>query len=58
VICCRTAKGAKQAADKMAKRLAREQDDYVTFRQEHDVESLEDFVGRAKSVGVKGCDEA
>jgi hypothetical protein len=45
-------KGAKQSAEKMAKRLARENEDYVTFEHEHDIETLEDFLGRAKAAGT------
>jgi predicted RNA methylase len=49
---CRTTKGSKQACEKMAKRLAREEDDFVTFRQEHDIEALADFLSRAKGAGA------
>ncbi len=48
VLRCRSTKGVKQASEKMAKRLAREKDDFVTFRQEHDIELLADFLDRAK----------
>jgi type I restriction-modification system DNA methylase subunit len=36
----------------MAKRLRREKDDFVTFRDEHDIDFLSDFLARAKSGGV------
>jgi hypothetical protein len=52
VLRCQTKNGIKQAAQKMAKRLRREDDDYITFRQEHDIEALESFIARAKSVGA------
>jgi len=49
---CRNRSGVKQAADKMAKRLAREKEEYVTFKAEHDIAALADFVDRAKGAGV------
>ena len=49
---CRNRSGAKQAADKMRKRLAREKEDYCSFTAEHDIEALADFLDRAKSVGA------
>lgn len=52
VLRCQSIKGIKQAAQKMSKRLAREKDDYITFRQDHDIAALEDFLARAKSVGI------
>ena len=45
---CQTARGAKQAAKRMGKRLQRESEEYITFKSEDDVETLEDFVGRLK----------
>jgi signal transduction histidine kinase len=45
-------KGVKQAAEKMLKRLAREKEEYVTFQAEHDIESLSDFLERAKTTGL------
>lgn len=52
VIHCQATRGVRQAAEKMRKRLSRENDDFVTFRDEHDIESLSDFVGRAKGAGI------
>lgn len=49
---CRQKKGVKQAADKMAKRLSCEKAEYLTFKAEHDVAALTDFLERAKAVGV------
>ncbi len=49
---CRSKNGVKQSADRMRKRLAREKDDFVTFRADHDIESLEDFLSRAKGAGL------
>ena len=48
---CRNRSGVKQAADKMQKRLSREKEDYVTFKAEHDIEALTDFLDRAKGTG-------
>lgn len=50
----RTAKtrGVKQASEKMRKRLSREQDDFVTLREGHDIESLVEFLVRAKVAGL------
>ena len=45
---CRQRSGAKQAAEKMRKRLSREKEDYITFTAEHDIEALSDFLDRAK----------
>ena len=36
----------------MHKRLAREKDDYLSFKAEHDIEALSDFVDRAKATGL------
>ncbi len=44
--------GVKQAADKMTKRLAREKEEFVTFKTEYDIEALSDFLERAKAVGL------
>lgn len=44
--------GVKQAAQKMAKRLAREREDGVTFKAEHDIAAVLDFIERAKASGV------
>lgn len=52
ILRCRTTRGVRQAAEKMHKRLVRESDDYVTFREAYDVEALSDFLGRAKAAGV------
>jgi predicted RNA methylase len=49
---CRTTKGSKQASEKMAKRLTREKEDFVTFRHDHDIEALTDFLSRIKGSGV------
>lgn len=49
---CRNRSGVKQAADKMQKRLSREKEDYVTFKAEHDIEALSDFLDRAKGAGI------
>ena len=46
---CRATKGSKQASEKMAKRLAREKEDFIAFRQDHDIEGLADFLSRAKA---------
>lgn len=43
----RTIKGAKQASEKMAKRLTRETEDFVTFQQEHEIAALVDFLSRS-----------
>ncbi|MEX2171074.1 MAG: methyltransferase [Pirellulales bacterium] len=51
VLRCQSARGVRQAAEKMRKRLSREKDDFVTFRNEHDIEALSDFLGRAKGAG-------
>ena len=51
VLHCQSARGVKHAAEKMRKRLSREKDDFVTFRDEHDIEGLSDFLGRAKGAG-------
>lgn len=44
--------GVKLAAQKMQKRLARESDDYVTFKAEHDIEAVTDFIDRSKAAGL------
>lgn len=49
---CRMERGAKQAAEKMGKRLARENDEYVTFSQDYDIGALTDFLDRARGVGA------
>ena len=36
----------------MAKRLTREKEDFVTFRHDHDIEALADFLARAKGAGA------
>lgn len=45
---CKNKRGVKQAANQMAKRLRTEKDSYVTFRSDHDIEQLQDFLQRAK----------
>lgn len=49
----RTRSGVKLSADKLRKRLAREQEDCVTFSAEHDIESLADFLERAKAANLE-----
>jgi hypothetical protein len=44
--------GVKQAAQKMQKRLARESDDYISFKAEHDIEAVSDFLDRSKAAGL------
>lgn len=44
--------GVKQAAEKMRKRLAREQEDCVTFKADHDIEAVTDFIERARAAGL------
>jgi hypothetical protein len=44
--------GLKLAAEKMHKRLAREREDFVSFRVDRDVETLLDFIDRAKAAGL------
>ena len=44
--------GLKLAAERMHKRLAREREDFVSFRVERDVEALLDFIDRAKAAGL------
>lgn len=51
IIRCQTTRGAKQAAERMNRRLCGESEDYVTFRNEHDIEALEDFVERLETLG-------
>ncbi len=51
VVRCHGTRGVRQAAEKMRKRLSREKDDFVTFRDDHDIEALADFLGRAKGAG-------
>lgn len=51
VLRCQGTRGVRQAAAKMRKRLSREKDDFVAFRDDHDIESLSDFIGRAKGAG-------
>jgi len=48
----RNLNGLKQAALKMHKRLAGEQDDYLSFKAERDIEALTDFIDRAKATGL------
>lgn len=43
--------GAKLASERMRKRL-RGEGDYLLFRDAHDIEALEDFLGRVKSAGI------
>jgi len=50
IVKCQVTKGAKQTAKQMTKRLRRENEDYVTFRDEYDIEALVDFVGRLKTL--------
>jgi protein-L-isoaspartate O-methyltransferase len=52
VVRCHGTRGVRQAAEKMRKRLSREKDDFVTFRDDHDIEALSDFLGRAKGAGL------
>jgi methylase of polypeptide subunit release factors len=49
---CRSTKGSKQASEKMAKRLAHEKEDFITFRQDHEIKALADFLSRAKGAGA------
>lgn len=49
---CRNTKGSKQAAERMTKRLRCEKEDFVAFRRDHDIESLTDFLSRAKGAGA------
>lgn len=46
---CASLRGAKQLAQKMAKRLARETDEFVTFKEPYDVELLSQLAARAAS---------
>jgi protein-L-isoaspartate O-methyltransferase len=50
---CRSCRGVKQASQKMDTRLSRENDEYVTFQADHDMEALEDFLTRARAAGLK-----
>lgn len=49
--------GMKQAAQKMQKRLSYEKQDYITFKAEHDITSVFDFIDRAKAAGLD-CERA
>lgn len=44
--------GVKQAAQKMHKRLSRESDDCITFKAQHDIDAVIDFVDRSKAAGL------
>ena len=51
VLKCRELKGAKLSSERMRKRIGRTSSEMVTFRGEHDIAELADFLSRAKSAG-------
>lgn len=56
----RTTRGVKQAGERLHKRISREQEDFVTFREDYDVDALVDFLSRSKAAGldVKRIDDS